>query len=133
MNTYKVNIALEFQKELDILKAYNNIISKYQELQNNIIKELSKFSTLMLENKFEYLIFKNIDIQLKCRSRQQYLLNYIFVDKSVLSITNTDELTLSQLCSLIAGIGKNDVRIITDEKEFNSICKFLKLKWMNHK
>jgi len=128
MNTYKVNISLEFQKELDILKAYNNIISKYQELQNNIIKELSKFSTLILENKFEYLIFKNIDIQLKCRSHQQYLLNYIFVDKSVLSITNNDELILSQLCSLIAGIGKTDVRIITDEKEFNSICKFLKLK-----
>ena len=127
MNTYKVNNSLEFQKELDILKAYNNIVSKYQELQNSIIKELSKFSTLILENKFEYLIFKNIDIQLKYRSHQQYILNYIFADKPALRIIGNDELTLSQLCSLISSIGKNDVRIITDEKEFNSICKWLKL------
>lgn len=127
MNTYKVNISLEFQKELDILKTYNNVIKKYQELQNNIIKELSKFSTLILENKFEYLIFKCIDIQLKCRSHQQYMLNYISGNKHTLSITGGGELALSQLCNEISGIGKNDVRIITDEKEFNSICKLLKL------
>ena len=128
MNTYKVNISLEFQKELDILKAYNNIIKKYQDLQKNIIQELSKFSTLILENKFEYLIFKNIGIQLKQRSHQQYILNYICADKHILGITGNDELTLSQLCDEISSIGKNDVRIIIDEKEFNNICKLLKLK-----
>ena len=124
MDIHKVEVALEYQEDINIVKEYNHFIFKYQSIQDEIIQELSKCPILILEDKYEYCVIKNINIQLNQRHHQQYTLYCDLYNKAFGINEYAKEITLSELCNNI--LNKN-IRIIIDKSELNSLCRLLKI------
>lgn len=118
MNVNKLDNTILYKDEIDILNQYNIFVKKYQTLLKEVIKELSKFKTFIIEDPYQYCVINNIKYQLE---KRKSICCWLFDKETFKERDLRSEITIKQLVHEIAK--QNKIRIINDEDEINYLLK----------